>query len=317
MDRSDSKTGIDRRSMLKRTAVVGGLLAMPGSGALRSAIGDTSASDVNRLGLLVPSGDRYRPLAAAVKRGAAEATAGTAARTRLVEQTGRLRPAIDTMLHEEGFDAILCFANTIEARELSEAAEGARRSIHLIDSGVNPVDPRVYSPWLTVSTLDYFGKNRAIGRAAAERGARTGVALVTSAVSGYQTTEAIREGFEGGGGAIERYIVVDRPELDELDVVGVSTALAEISPDVVFLLGDRTTTGRLESLVRSARIVRDHREDLADGLRRLAREAVAGLTGSIDAERGLDNASGGVPVHSWSDVAIGSSPSGLLVPYAG
>ena len=238
--------GFDRRSMLKRTALTGGALLVPGGlarGAMENgATGTDGDRPVRRLGLLLPSGKECASVARAIRAGVLDATTTTSCRVVTVEQKRTVRQEIEELFYEENLDAVICFANTNCAADLAEVANAARRPVYLVDSGVNPIDHRAYSPYLRVATLDLFEKNREIGRVAAQRGKRRGIALISVSEAGYQTPDAIRQGFEQEGGAIERYIVVDRPELDAIDHDGIRAAIAEGDwPDDIreaILLGD-------------------------------------------------------------------------------
>ncbi len=307
--------GFDRRSMLKRTALTGGALLVPGGlarGAMENgATGTDGDRPVRRLGLLLPSGKECASVARAIRAGVLDATTTTSCRVVTVEQKRTVRQEIEELFYEENLDAVICFANTNCAADLAEVANAARRPVYLVDSGVNPIDHRAYSPYLRVATLDLFEKNREIGRVAAQRGKRRGIALISVSEAGYQTPDAIRQGFEQEGGAIERYIVVDRPELDAIDHDGIRAAIAEVQPDTLFLLGDHSVMSDVERVLppfAGRSIVRNHREDIAAGLRRLGRRAAGDLVGITNGE---------VAATAGHTATTADHISGVVAPFLG
>lgn len=323
-DRSESQS---RRSLLKRMLISGGALALPGivgPGLLKGATpgrenSNSVDSDVRRLGLLLPKGESRgaERLSDAVRRGISKGLQGMTSRPTLVERERvtngyQISDALEDLVHIERADAILCFANTIHAESIAERATALRRPVILIDSGINPVSPGAFSPWLQVHTADLFDRLRVIAATHATDTARTALVLLSSYESGFQGAEAIRVGFEERGGKILGYFVTDRPGSDREDLSGLQSLLDETGPDIIFSLHENGLSPATERIVRrrgSSRLVQLEQGDLTSRLYDVARDATEQLL-----QDNSDVKSGGGAVVPTL-FSYGATPGGVHQPY--
>lgn len=233
------KRSLTRRSLLKTAALSGGVAMVPRF--LGASSGRTTHEKPKGIGLLFPSDDPSG-LADRIERMLSRRPELRSDRRRIVRETtpgghSAVRDRLERLFHEEGVDRVLCYVSDLVAPTIAEVATSLRRPVTLLSSGAHPLDHTAVSRWLQVHSLDLFGRNRDRAGEAAEHGRRCGLVLMAQGESGYGTAEAIRQGFESGGGEIGGYVVVDQSSTDGVDRDVVRSAVRDIAPDVIFLLG--------------------------------------------------------------------------------
>ncbi len=247
---------VSRRTFLRRVAMGGAIVLIPGAAALalRAVPTDTTPpiqhssvpSETLRIGLLLPQSQIYPQLSQSLLRGFQLALTESSVRHVALEPRAALLPvdygkspaqALSTareLVTGRQVDVLSGLFSRNHADSLESLLREHQTPLLVSDIGANTISTHNKSPYIMRSSLGFWQSNLALGQWAAQQVGQRAVISTSFYESGYDTIHAFRSGFEHGGGEILATISMGAPYNGVATPAEALARIESLNPDVVY-----------------------------------------------------------------------------------